>query len=116
MRLAKPILLASGGWPRCTAGCRILWFLMELTTNTRTTRAGFRFLQACAVAGSTLAQQEQSETQWEREHGIQHEKRLLDNKFVAVERITFPPNNEGFGYARESEPARVVFLRFRAAA
>ena len=96
--------------------------LIELTTNTRTTRTGFCFLRACevaasvaSVAGSTLAQQEQSETQWEREHGIQHEKRLLDNKFVAVERITFPPNNEGFGYARESEPARIVFLRFRAA-
>jgi hypothetical protein len=91
--------------------------------NTRTTRPGFCFLRACAVAasvasavaGSTLAQQEQSETQWEREHGIQHEKRLLGNKFVAVERITFPPHNEGFGYARVSEPARIVFLRFRAA-
>ena len=91
--------------------------------NTRTTRPGFCFLRACAVAasvasavaGSTLAQQEQSETQWEREHGIQHEKRLLGNKFVAVERITFPPNNEGFGYARVREPACIVFLRFRAA-
>jgi len=91
--------------------------------NTRTTMPGFCLLRACAVAasvaaavaGSTLAQQEQSETRWEREHGIQHEKRLLDNKFVAVERITFPPNNEGFGYARVSEQARIVSLRFRAA-
>ncbi|PYU49780.1 MAG: hypothetical protein DMG53_04440 [Acidobacteria bacterium] len=122
MHLAQPILLASDGWPRCTAGVPHPSVLIELTTNTRTTRTGFCFLRACAVAasvasvaGSTLAQQEQSETQWEREHGIQHEKRLLDNKFVAVERITFPPNNEGFGYARESEPARIVFLRFRAA-
>ena len=94
-----------------------------MTMNTPTTRAGFCFLRTCAVAasvssalaGSTLAQQEQSETQWERDHGIQHEKRLLDNKFVAVERITFPPNNEGFGYTRVSEPARIVFLRFRVA-
>ncbi|MGB2672890.1 MAG: hypothetical protein WAO11_19435 [Candidatus Acidiferrum sp.] len=91
--------------------------------NTRMTRAGFCFLRACAiaasvaaaVAGSTLAQLEQSGTQSEREHGIQHESRLLENEFVAVERITFPPNNGGFRYARESGQARAVFLRFRAA-
>ena len=40
---------------------------------------------------------------------------MLDNKFVAVERITFPPNNQGYGFARVSEPARIVFLRFRPA-
>ena len=86
-------------------------------------RAAFCCLQACAVAASvalaiavsTLAHQEQSAPQSEREHGIQHEKRLLDNKFVVVERITFPPNNNGFGYARESQPARTVFLQFRPA-
>jgi hypothetical protein len=78
--------------------------------NTRATTPGFCFLRAFAVAaaveGSTLAQQEQSETQWEREHGIQHEKRLLDNKFVAVERIAFPPNNEGFGCCPRSPVLR----------
>jgi hypothetical protein len=84
---------------------------------------GFCSLRACALAvsvasastGSMLAQQEQSETQWEREHGIQHENGLLDNAFVAVERITFPPNNEGFGFARISKPAAIVFLRLRPA-
>lgn len=81
--------------------------------NTRMTRSGFCLLRACALAASTLAQQERPETQREQEHRIQHEKRLLDNNFVAVERVTFPPNNEGFGYARESGPARIVFLRFR---
>ena len=70
---------------------------------------------ASAVAGLTVAQQERSETRRERERGIQHETRLLDNKFVAVERITFPPNNEGFRYSPVSQPARIVFLRFGAA-
>jgi len=74
---------------------------------------GFCFPRACAVAASTLSRQQQPETPWEREHGIQRENRLLDNEFVVVERITFPPNNDGFGYARVSQPARIVFLRFR---
>jgi len=81
------------------------------------------FLRACAIAASvasalaslTIAQQEQSETRWDREHGIQHEKILLDNRFVAVERITFPPNSEGFGYSLVSQPTRIVLLRFGAA-
>jgi hypothetical protein len=86
---------------------------LPTATQSNAGDGGFCFLRACAVAGPTLAQQEQSETQWEQ--GSQHEKSLLDNKFVAVERITFPPNNEGFGYARVSEPARIVLLRFRSA-
>lgn len=96
--------------------------LIESMTNSRKTRTGFCFPRACAVAASvalliacsTFAQQEQSGTQREREQGIQHE-RLLLNKFVAVEQLTFPPNIGGFGYARESPPARIVFLRFRPA-
>jgi len=99
--------------------CVSLMLCLPTTTQSNPGDGGFCFLRACAfaawVAGSTLAQQEQSETQWEREHGIQHEIRLLDNKFVTVERVTFPPNNEGFGYARVSESARIVFLLFRAA-
>jgi hypothetical protein len=87
--------------------------------NTQTTSGGFCFLRACVTvasfAVSALGQQVPPETRSEQERGIQHEQRLLDNQFVVVERMTFPANNDGFGYARESQPAPIVFLRFRAA-
>lgn len=65
-------------------------------------------LVASALAVPTPAQQ-QPATQ--PEQGI-HREILLQNKFVTVQRITLPPNNDGFAYASVSQRG-IVSLRFR---
>lgn len=65
-------------------------------------------LIASTVALSTLAQQQSAA---HPEQGI-HRELLLQNKFVTVQRITLPPNNDGFAYMSVSQPG-IVSLRFR---
>ncbi len=69
---------------------------------------------ASAGACFTLAQQERSESQ--REHEIQHDKWLIENKHVVVERITLSGNNEGYTDAGADRRTSMVSLRFRPAA
>lgn len=91
---------------------------MEWTMKARKKKPRFWFLRACAVAASvasavassTLAQQQPAPPSV-RGSGIQREI-LLQNKFVTVQRITLPPNNDGFAYASVTQ-AGIVSLRFR---
>jgi hypothetical protein len=67
---------------------------------------------AAAIALSALAQPKQSESR--PQHEVQRES-LVDNQFVSIERLTFPPNNQGFAISRENTSSPTLVLRFRPA-